>query len=255
MQVLLYRLADRNIFKLNLIAELDRFPRGVAIESFLGQVPFENRPGTVGAERQNDIERNIVGIAVEHPVGKYPEIVRGQVFAHFLIAARSSIPGLCAPNWTELPHVTREGFHCIGRIIQLPVQSRMHAGQVIAFKIIVHVSLPVAFHFIRPALEEFHSGKIEAFYLLWKYAQTLHQRLGVGIQVDENQVEPLLNPHRCQRESVRTEIMLAFELGSSDQGSIQPVSPTVVAAAKELARTASFSRRSGTMAANIVKAA
>src|SRR5580692_501331 len=255
MQVLLYRLANRNIFNLDLIAELDRVLRGFTIERFLGQVPFENRPGTVSPEWQNDVEGNIVGIAVEHPVGKYPEIIRGQVFARFLISARSSVPGLRSSNRTELPHMTPEGFHCVGPIIQLPIQSRMHAGQVIALKIIVNVSLPVAFHVVRAALEELHSGKIEAFYLLWKYAQAHCQGLGIGIQVYENQVEPLLNAYRCQGESVRTEIMLALEFGSADQGSIQPVGPTVVAAAEELARTASFRGRSSAMAANIVKTA
>ena len=51
------------------------------------------------------------------------------------------------------------------------------------------------------------------------------------------------------------EVSLALELGSADQRAVQPVGPTVVAAAEELAGTAAFSGRSGAMAANIVKTA
>src|ERR1700690_2337076 len=197
----------------------------------------------------------VVGMTIEHPVGKDPEIVAGHIFTGFPVAARSGIARLCAPDWTELPHVTGVRLNRVSVVVQFAVQSRMHAGQVIALKIIVNVGLPVTFHLISSPLEQLHAGKIETLQLLWEYVQTLQQWLGIRIAVDEDQVEPLLGAHRRQREVPRGEAKLAFEPGSADQRAIEPICPTVIPATEKLAGTAAFSGRPGAMAANIVEAA
>lgn len=76
----------------------------------------------------------------------------------------------------------------------------MHAGQVIALKIIVNVGLPIAFHVVRPTLKEFHPGEIETLHLFGKLPQALRQRLGIRVEVDENEVKPLRRTYRCECE-------------------------------------------------------
>ena len=85
-------------------------------------------------------------------------------------------------------------------VIQLAVQSGMHAGQVVAFEIVVHVSLPVALHVVGAAFEQLHSSKAKTLRLLGKLPQSFQQRFGVRIEVDEDQVGPFFGPHRSQRK-------------------------------------------------------
>src|SRR6476646_11164805 len=63
-QISLHGLANPHIFDLNLVAELHRsFGRRTA-QIFLRQIPLEYRPRPVGRNRQHDVQRNIIGIAV-----------------------------------------------------------------------------------------------------------------------------------------------------------------------------------------------
>ena len=97
-QILLHALADGNIFDLDLVAEFHRSLRRRAAMFLLRQIPFKNRQRALRLERQHNIQRNIVGIAVQHPVGKNPEIVGRQILARFLISARSRVPRLRPAN-------------------------------------------------------------------------------------------------------------------------------------------------------------
>ncbi len=100
-----------------------------------------------------------------------------------------------------------------------------------------------------------HPAKTKAFGLRGKVAQALDQRFGSGIKIDEDQIEPFFGPHRSQRKFFGIETSLPFKFRGADERAVKPVGPAVIAAAKELARTASLGRRPGAMAANVVETA
>ena len=89
-------------------------------------------------------------------------------------------------------------------------------GQVVTFKIIVRVSFPVALHVTGAALEELHPLGTETFRLFRKFAQTVQQRFGIGIEIDEDQFEPFFGAHLLEREILGTEILFAFDFGCAD---------------------------------------
>ena len=50
----------------------------------------------------------------------------------------------------------RPRFDRVGVVIEFAVQSGVHAGQVIAFEVIVDICFPVALHLVGTALEKLH---------------------------------------------------------------------------------------------------
>src|SRR6185369_120705 len=76
--------ADVPVFGLDLVAEL----HGVNGSSIMARqkVPLENRNASLGSRRQNDVQRYIVGIAVQHPVWKDPEIFSRHVATRLFVA-------------------------------------------------------------------------------------------------------------------------------------------------------------------------
>src|SRR5690349_9441549 len=79
-QIFLHSFADGNVFDLGLMTELDGAP-GVRIREPLRQtIPVEYGQGALGVERTYHVDLNVVGIAVEHPVGEGPEIVGSEPF-------------------------------------------------------------------------------------------------------------------------------------------------------------------------------
>ncbi len=146
-------------------------------------------------------------------------------------------------------------LHHVSVVVEFAIQSRMHAGQVVTFEIVIHISLPVALHVVSPAFEQLHPGKVKLLSLLRQFAQALAQRTRIRIQVHENKTEPFLDPHRRQSKILRTKSFDALNLGGADQRSIQTVGPSVISAAKEFARTAAFGRRPGAVPAHVIKAA
>ena len=129
----------------------------------------------------------------------------------------------------------------------------MHAGQVVTLEIVVYVSFPVALHVVGATLKHLHPAKTKTFSLRGKVSQTLDQRFSSGIKIDEDQIEPFFCPHRSQRKLLGIEASLPFKFRGADEQAVKPVGPAVIAAAKELSRTASLGRRSGAMAANVVE--
>ena len=174
-------------------------------------------------------------ITVEHPVWKDPEIICRQVFGGLLVPPWNCIPRLRAANRTELPNMARIRLDRVRVVIQLAIQSGMHAGQVVAFEIVIHVSLPVAFHLVGASFEQLHAGKTKTLRLIGKVSETFQQWFGLGIKVDEDKIGPLFGPHRSQRKFFGIEAGLAFEFRRADQRPVQPIGPSVIAAAKQLA--------------------
>src|SRR5580658_9548327 len=129
----------------------------------------------------------------------------------------------------------------------------MHAGQVIALKIIVHIGLPVALHVVSAALEQLHRGKGKLLRLPRQLAQTLAQGPRLRIKVHEHQVEPFLGMHRLQSEVCGTKSVHPFDFGGAEQSAVEAISPAVISAAKQFARTAAFCRRSGPVPTNVIE--
>ena len=77
--------------------------------------------------------------------------------------------------------------------------------------------------------------------------------LRIGIEIYEDEIEPFLGAHRGQREIFCAKILHAFDLGGAEQRAVERISPAVIAAAEEFARAAAFGRRSGAMAADVIK--
>src|SRR5277367_4779736 len=72
LQVPVHHFADMSVFALDFVAELHRL---VAVVSPLGwKIPLEYRHACLRPRGQHDIQRDIVGITIEHPVGIDPEI-------------------------------------------------------------------------------------------------------------------------------------------------------------------------------------
>src|ERR1700730_4774712 len=254
-QVLLHDFADADILDLNLVAEFHARFRRRAGMLFLRQVPFKDRHRALRSNRQHDVQRNIIWVAVQHPVRKNPEVVRGEPFSCVLIASRGGISGLRTSNRTELPHMLRIRLHCISVEVQFAIQPRMHARQVIAFEIIIHISFPVALHLICAALEELHACNRKSLDLPRQFAEACSQWLGIRIEIHEHKGEPLLGSHRHKREIFWPKSFDAFYLGGADQRPVKIISPAVVTAAEELARPASLGWRSSAVATYIVESA
>src|SRR3954451_23680243 len=119
----------------------------------------------------------------------------------------------------------------------------------VALEIVVHVGLPIALHLVSAALKKGHRLEPEVVGLLREFAEAFQQRLGVRVKIHEDQVRPLLCAYTLQGKLGGVEPGLAFEFRGGNKASIQPVGPSVIAAAKYFPRATSFRRRAGAMAA------
>src|SRR3954464_9726140 len=127
----------------------------------------------------------------------------------------------------------------------------MDTRQMISLKVVVDVRFPVALHVISAPLEEFHFAEGKLLYLHGQLTQTLAQRPRIGIEIHKHKVEPFVDSHWRKRKVLRTKVLYAFDLGRTDQSAVETVGPTVVSAAKQLARAAALGRRTRTMPANV----
>ena len=232
-KVLLDCFADGDILDLNLVAEIDgRFGRG-RTEILFGQIPFKDGERALRFERQDNIERDIIGIAVQHPVGEDPEVIGGEVFAGFLIAPRSNISRLCAANWAELADVALKRFDDIGVVVEFAIQTGMDAGQVISLEIVIDVCFPIAPHFVDASLKQLHTDERKFPGLLRQTPEALFERRRIRIEVYEDEIEPNLDAKRHEREILRAESFDTFDFRRVDERAVKTVSPSVIGAAKQ----------------------
>ncbi len=80
--------------------------------------------------------------------------------------------------------------------------------------------------------------EVEPLGLCRQVAQAFAERRSLGIEIDKDQVEPFFGPHRGKTKLPGSK-SYAVELGGDEQRAVEPVSPTVIAAAKQLAVAAS----------------
>ena len=110
-QVLLYHFADRDVFHLYLMAKFHRrFGARCRVVPF-GKVPLENGQRAFGLEGKDDIQRDMVGITIQHPVGEDPEVVGGQMIVGFRVAAWRGVSFLCSAHRPEKPLMMGVALH------------------------------------------------------------------------------------------------------------------------------------------------
>src|SRR6267154_73789 len=255
MQILLDDLADAGVLHLNFIAESQCFAGSFAPQILFRQIPFKNRERAFWPERQDDIERYVIGITIKHPIGKDPEIIGGKVSPGLLIASRRGVPRLRPANRRPLAHVIRMRLDGIAAIVDFAVKRRVHARDVVALKIIVNVGLPVALHLVGAPVGKFHSAEIELFGLAGQFSQGLVQRRRFSIQIDEDEIETFLEANRNQTKFRRVEILHPVKFRSHEQRAVKAGGPAMVAAAKEFPAAATGSWITGAMPAASGKAA
>src|SRR3954454_23648483 len=71
----MHDLANACVFYLDLVAESNGVGRRLRAQHTLGKVPLEDRDTTFSRQGKHDVEGHVVGIAVQHPVGKNPEVL------------------------------------------------------------------------------------------------------------------------------------------------------------------------------------
>src|SRR5882672_10140043 len=138
-------------------------------------------------------------------------------------------------NWTELPHMPYMSLHRVRAVVQLAIQTGMHARQVVSLKIVIDIGFPVAVHLINTSLEQAQRlGSSEARFLRQR-AQIPGQGCCVGVEVDEDKSKPLLHLDGRKRKGCWIKILHLIKLWRADQSAIQPIGPTVVSAAEHFA--------------------
>src|SRR3954466_1461310 len=75
MQIAVDDFANVPILKLDLIAEVDALLRSIRLEDLISEIPFEDDGRSLRRRRHCNVERHVVGIAVQHPVGKDPKVI------------------------------------------------------------------------------------------------------------------------------------------------------------------------------------
>ena len=175
--------------------------------------------------------------------------------AGLLIAARGGVSGLGAADRAPLADIPGIRLDGVGVVADFAIEGGVDARQVVSLEIVVDVGLPVAVHVVGAALGKLHAAEIELLGLGGQFAQRLAQRAGLGIEIDEDQVEPFFEANRDEAEVFGIEIFDAIEFGGDEQSAVEAVGPAVVAAAEEFAVSAAGGGVAGAMAANVIKAA
>jgi hypothetical protein len=140
-------LADRYVFILNFIAELDIFraPRlrfGTIVRCV---IEIELHSATIYSPRQHAVGLQAAGQDIEHRV-RIEEVVERLAAAVKIIAAF---------QWTELERIPFGRFGDIAAIVEQTVQARMDVRYVISLQVIVHVNLPITGHVVAGTMVEF----------------------------------------------------------------------------------------------------
>ena len=81
------------------------------------------------------------------------------------------------------------------------------------------------------------------------------ERARLGIEIDEDEVEPFFEANRNEAEFLGIEIFDTIKFRGNEQSAVEAVGPAMVAAAEELAIAAAGGRIAGAMAADVIKAA
>src|SRR5260221_8197660 len=167
-QALLHVFAEHDVLLLDFVAEGDGLLDARASFGLIRvmEKPFKDGEGFVGGERNDDVGGNIVGINVEHQVGKNPEIERLLQSGARRVHTFAGVFLFHGANRRELLGIIAIGVGAIVGVIDFAHQTGMGDGNVVALEIVVDVHLPVAVDDVVAALNGLQSGKLKATRLL-----------------------------------------------------------------------------------------
>src|SRR5208282_5775591 len=158
-------------------------------------------------------------------------------------------------NGSELLGIVSISVGAVLRVIDFAHQAGVSDGNVVALEIVVDVNLPVAVDHIVAALDGLQAFELEAAGLFGNLAEGDEKRLGVWIEVDEDELLPSFQPQRHHAHGAAVEELDAFDVGRADEAAIERVSPAVVAAAENIFAAAALRDRAGAVAADVAEGA
>jgi len=91
--------------------------------------------------------------------------------------------------------------------------------------------------------------------LLRDVAEVRGERVGLGIEIDEDEFFPGFEAQRKHAHGAAVEEFDAFDIGSADETAIERVGPAVVLAAEDIFAAATEGYRSGSVAADVAEGA
>src|SRR5437762_11616075 len=110
----------------------------------------------------------------------------------------------------------------------------MRYGNVVALEIIVDVNLPVAVDDVIAALREVQALELEAVGLLGDLPQVGGKRLGLKIEIDENELAPGFAAQRHHAHGVAVEEFNAIDVGRPDEAAVEGVGAVVVLEVRDI---------------------
>ncbi len=218
----------------------------------LQHVPLEARQRFLGSQRQDDVGLQIVGVEVEHQVGKDPVVEGFGRGALGEVAAVERVLVLRADGRVLL-RVVRGRLDPIGAVVELLEELRVHDRDVVPLEVVVHVDLPVARDLVVVLLEEPHVLEGKGGGLFRNRAEHLLEGRRRGVEAYEQKRSPRLHARRGQILLRLLETAHAVPLGRGQELSIQAVGPAVIAAHERLAVARSARDGAGAVAADVGK--
>src|SRR5258708_6537220 len=131
----------------------------------------------------------------------------------------------------------------------------MGDGYVIALEIVVYVNLPVAINDVVATFGKLQALKLETLCLLGNLTKICRERLGLQIEIHEDELFPRLAAERHHAHGAAIEELDAFDVGGADKAAIERVRPAVILATQDIFASAAESDGSGAMAADIAEGA
>ncbi len=137
------------------------------------------------------------------------------------------------------------------RLVLRADRGSVHGAGVVRLQRVLHQHLPVAttFDLVPPGAD--HVGKPIAAQLARQVAQIDRQRLRTGVEVQEHQPVPLLQPDRRQRVRGLVEPFAAFHGRRGEQRAVQPIRPGMIGAADRPRPSAAAQQKRPAMTAAI----
>ena len=147
------------------------------------------------------------------------------------------------------------GLGVILRVIYFAHEAGVSDGDVVALEIIVDVDLPVAIDDVVAALDGLQAFELEAAGLFGNFAEIGRERLGVLIEIDEDELLPDFERQRDHAHGAAVEELDAFNIRRADQTAIERVGPAMIAATKDIFAAAVLRDGAGAVAADVAEGA
>src|SRR5580704_5023655 len=217
--------------------------------------PFEDGESFVVGERHDQICVEIVWINVEHETGKNPKIESFLKAGAWRIETFGFVFRFHRSNRRELLGIVAIGVGAILRVIDFAHEPGMRDGDVVALEIVVNVHLPIAIDDVVAALDGLQALELEAARLFGNFAEICGERLGVGIEIDEDKLFPGFETQRKHAHGAAVEEFHTFNVRCADQSPVKRVRPPVIATTENILAAAALRDRPGAMATDVAERA